>query len=535
MKNLKFVLLLALVLPFAFFASAEDETFSFFSDQAAGSLYLKKKGGVIKTEIGSDPYTLKVKGDGSVSLMSGSVKVATFSPDLNTLTVHQTIKNPAYVYDRSLAPGVYRSKYPSDLCSKKKLHRWAGRKLPSKFDKVTKKNIYLGAALDEIETLYDKEGTTWQPSNFPEATNPPSNRVFIGSKKFKSAGKGYTMYMFGSPGGKNSGKEVVSEIYLVPDGYKRAFYMLPPRGEGKFDWNQAANTPPWVCKFVFHIIQGREDDSFVGAVVYERVYNEATDKESGKVYEIKLPDEIGNYILDIYDANANPKISSARIYSETIRDYSIMSERPAKNYANAVSQCNTYYKNLIPATITANPSASKSGTATKNTAQTAAKATNSTSPKSTESKRSSSSASVASPASANSSIPVLDNPVTGRMYGLKLPEKNISSSVDKMEVRFYVSTNSPKLKAGISLWDNSKNSFIQNKSRGDAYFDYRDLPVRNELHTLTIDRSNLPTASIQSPDKIAVYIYIFSGNGSKLDSMKVADYVWDGRELKPVK
>lgn len=120
----------------------------------------------------------------------------------------------------------------------------------------------------------------------------PENVQF--SMDFKAEGKNWTMYYVDRLKKNRSDKNFVSNVYFVPEDYKRVIKHIV---EG--------SQPPKLEKVRYHDIGANE---FIGVVVSEYiVYNDYITKIITR--EIKVPDEIGNELLGLFLGDTNFKLN----------------------------------------------------------------------------------------------------------------------------------------------------------------------------------------------------------------------------------
>ena len=121
--------------------------------------------------------------------------------------------------------------------------------------------------------------------NFP-------NTVIHKEIRFKSDGKDYTMY-FTDIG--ETRKNVVMKIFVIPDDYKSLREVDPKSGR----CGENYNNPPRFIKLIVHM-DGNPDTAF-GSVLVEEITCDINGNNRKKIQrEIKLPDDVTNYLFDVW-------------------------------------------------------------------------------------------------------------------------------------------------------------------------------------------------------------------------------------------
>jgi len=346
-QMLKFLMLLLLVTNslVGYAELKEDIRVYLKSDMVYG---LEKSGGEIIDKQGA-AVTLKAYPNGAIDIYKGGRKICNINEKFTTMTVYipMIMKGAGY---KTVQPGSYAIGLMSggkDILTigdrdmyKRRLNRWAGHKLPSKFDKVTKKNIYLGATIDYLDMRADLYNDLWQPTNLPEIEGVSKGKL-LKTWRYRVNGVTYTVYML-SDGVIKSGKKYVKEIYLVPDGYKRVFKNIPldKYNKDEFYWGDAINKPLCVQKLVLHC-KGHE--AYLSAIVYEDVYDSGSESSQGYVYEIPFPDEIGEPMLSYVYQGKEICMSEKKWMLGDVEDYTLMPKQKAKSMFDAQMIAKKYY------------------------------------------------------------------------------------------------------------------------------------------------------------------------------------------------
>lgn len=130
-------------------------------------------------------------------------------------------------------------------------------------------------------------------------------------KTFTSGGKKYTIYWEGTE------SNIVNNIYIVPDAevytrlgkqYVRTKANITPTINGKKMWPMSDDVPK-LKKIIVHDLPGNND--FIGALVYTWFQDGTGVLNSEMVsWEIKLPDDIANEMLDLVDGKKKLKVIS---------------------------------------------------------------------------------------------------------------------------------------------------------------------------------------------------------------------------------
>lgn len=109
------------------------------------------------------------------------------------------------------------------------------------------------------------------------------------TKKFTSGGKTYTMYWVNTGKEDHPNSTNVADVYFVPADF------VP---FNKYRESSDRNRPPCMDGLIYHDLgPGKE---FVGAVVFEEKYTDSTKEVEFWEYEIQLPEQISDMLMDLY-------------------------------------------------------------------------------------------------------------------------------------------------------------------------------------------------------------------------------------------
>jgi len=166
---------------------------------------------------------------------------------------------------------------------------------------ITMEMPYAPSEASEAEPMYDfasEAAALSSPESAPQTSGVSSTKrssyvapdITQYERKFTALdGKKYTMYYTDYMKNTHNNKDIVMEIYFVPEDYK-------PINIG---YRNDENIPPKMTGFLYHDIG--KDKEFVGAkVVRHETYGEGYKKYSEIYeYEIPLPTDIANEIIDL--------------------------------------------------------------------------------------------------------------------------------------------------------------------------------------------------------------------------------------------
>lgn len=117
--------------------------------------------------------------------------------------------------------------------------------------------------------------------NHPSSKYVTPDNVVL-QRDFVAEGKNYTMYCINNH--KKPGKNSIEDIIFIPEDYKIVRYF-----------DNEISCPPTLDCFVAHDLG--DDTSFLGAIVYESIPVDNRYGAENNKREIKLPDELGEYIF----------------------------------------------------------------------------------------------------------------------------------------------------------------------------------------------------------------------------------------------
>ncbi|MBD5403203.1 hypothetical protein HDR58_10485 [bacterium] len=157
--------------------------------------------------------------------------------------------------------------------------------------------------IDQTELMAYVSASEGRPvSQSSIITSPKTNildeKFIYKQMNFNSGGKQYTMYFSDMKSSTKIRKNVISSIYVIPKDHKAV------RNE---DSEIEYNRPPLFKKLIVHM-DGNPDKAFGGALVEEITCDSQGKNRKIIQKEIKLPDDVTNYLLDLLAGDTEYKL-----------------------------------------------------------------------------------------------------------------------------------------------------------------------------------------------------------------------------------